>query len=158
MVTENHVRKIALFFLFVFSDEKVALEAADKAVSSLKAIKASQDDDAGAPEDADVIRMIRKSFDQFKKAGLRNRPAPAEQGSSLLPQTGTNLAAWRKFQKDAGETETVAVILSRILKFDDEAIAKGLNVSLGTARYRVGKGVRGLGLVARQLQVQGRKS
>lgn len=139
MVTEEHVRKIALFFLFAFSEEKVAVEAAHKAVSSLKALQA-------APDDADVVRVIRKSYDHFKKSTHRTRQ-PAEPMTSLVPASGVDPATWRKFQKDSGEVEIVAVILARILKLDEEAIAKGLNVSLGTARYRVGKGVRSLGLV-----------
>jgi len=155
LVTEQHVRKIALFFLFAFSDEKAALEAAHKAVASLKAAKASRKNESGASDDADVVRVIRKTYDQFKKSGRRARPT-LEAAASLVPPAGTDLSVWRKFQKDSGEVETVAVILSRILKFDDEAIAEGLNVSVGTARYRVGKGVKSLGLIARPSQSAGK--
>lgn len=142
MLSEEQVRKVALFFLFALSDEKVALEAAHKAVSRAKS--AAVDGRAG---DVDLIRAVYRVFDQFKTHRSRG---PIEVTGALLIPEGVELSIWRKFQKDGGPAEVVALILSRLLGFDDEAIAKGLNISVGTVRYRVGKGVRGLGLFARK--------
>ncbi len=52
---------------------------------------------------------------------------------------------WFDFLKEA-ESETVTpIIFSQILKVDDDDIAKGLNISVGTLRYRLGKALTKLG-------------
>ena len=52
---------------------------------------------------------------------------------------------WFDFLKEA-ESETVTpIIFSQILKVNDDDIAKGLNISVGTLRYRLGKALTKLG-------------
>lgn len=141
MVTDQQVRNIALFFFFTFLDEKVAFEAAHKVVSALKAARLT--------DDAIVISAMRKYFEQYKKSIARNRNLP-EFGLMVELPKNFDFALWRKFQKSSPENEIVALVLSKILNYSDEDVASGLNISLGTARYRIGKGVRNLGEVVRR--------
>jgi hypothetical protein len=138
-MTDDQVRRIALFFLFTLMDERVAMHAAQKAVAHLKATSGPN------AEGATVIQTLRRLHDQHRKLLPRSRPVQIPVGTLTLPD-GADFAPWIKFQKEGSDQEIVAVVLSKILSYADEDIADGLGVSLGTARYRIGKGVRQLGL------------
>jgi len=153
MITDEQVRRIALFFLFSLMDEKIALQAAHRTVAQLKAqTSMNQPAAPSSMSDVDLIRILRKHHGHYQKLLPRNRPTGVPVGAWSLPE-GLDLSAWIKFQKDALEHETVAIVLSRILGYPEETIAEGLNITLGTARYRIGKGVRQLGMVARGIKV-----
>lgn len=150
MITDEQVRWIALFFLFSFMDESLALQSAHKTIAQLKATGVLKN---GMPTGESVsnvalIRALRKILEQQKKSLPRNRTV-VPPDNAWIPPDHMDMGPWAKFQKAAAPEQLVAVILSRILKFKDHEIAEGLNVSLGTARYRIGKGVRQLGSFTR---------
>jgi hypothetical protein len=153
---DEQVRRIALFFLFSLMDEKVALQAAHKTIAGLKAAGeavsgsvthdfTSTSGSSSATSAITIIAALRKMHDQHRKLVPRNRPLMIPNSAWSLPEN-VDAEAWIKFQKDSADTEIVAVVLSKILSYSDQDIAEGLNVSLGTARYRIGKGVRQLGM------------
>ena len=137
-MSDEQVRWIALFFLFSSMDEKVAIQSAQKAIAQLKS--------AGAKmiTPALIIRTSRKILEHYHQSPMRNRAPVIPQGVWTLPPH-FDMTSWMKFQKDAAPEQVVAVIFSKILGFNDVDIAEGLGISLGTARYRVGKGIRQLG-------------
>jgi hypothetical protein len=148
----EQVRAIALFFLFALMDEKVALEAAHKTIAQIKAGQGRNFSGGTAKGElaaGELVLLLRKAYDHYRKQVPRNRP-------TALPTTAwqleslVDLAPWQRFQKEATEPEMVAVILSKILGLDDQAIADGLGISIGTARYRISKGIRNLGQIALQ--------
>ncbi|MEK7358727.1 MAG: hypothetical protein AAB250_19940 [Bdellovibrionota bacterium] len=140
MLSDEQARGIALFFLFSLMDEKTALAAAHKAVASAKAAapKASQ-----TPSETAIVTVLRKTFETHRKLLPRNRPTEAPLSWKLPP--GIDAQAWAKFHQDSSDGEIVAIVLAKVLGFSEEAIAEGLNVSLGTLKYRIGKGMRQLG-------------
>jgi hypothetical protein len=119
---EQEIRKIALFFFFATLDAKRALDFAVSAFSILH--KGS----------------LKPGFSKI----LRGRPNYNSEAGWILP-TGVDLAAWTTFQKGASDEELLATIWSQILNISDHEIAKGLQVSVGTVRFRVAKGLRSLG-------------
>lgn len=144
MVTDEQVRWIALFFLFSLMDEKVALQAAHKSIAHLKATTSASLDPASSEAKVILIRTMLKDLEQYRKVISRQKITPVTEATWSLPDQ-FDLTAWAKFQKDASESEVVAVVLSRILGVSDSELAEGLGVTMGTARYRVGKGIRHLG-------------
>lgn len=153
MISDGQVRSIALFFFFTLMDEKVAIQAAHKAVSHAKAFGAA---DPTKPETEasriSLIRVLKKTFDSHRRLVPKNQislQAVTAQETVLNLAVDATLTPWLKFQRDTGENEVVAVALSRVLGFSDEEIASGLGISLGTARYRIGKGMRQLGTFAK---------
>ena len=56
-----------------------------------------------------------------------------------------SLAGWRDFKKQSTDEEFLTVLWSTVLKVPEEKIARGLNISVGTVRYRLGKGLKKLG-------------
>jgi DNA-directed RNA polymerase specialized sigma24 family protein len=147
MISDDLVRGIALFFLFSLMDEKAALLAAQKVVATLKAQQKPREksDSSESASRVALIKILRKTFEQQRKLQPRNRPTAPPSEAWVLPPELADVKPWQKFQKDAADVEIVAVVLSRILGMTDHEIAEGLNISLGTARYRVGKGMRHLG-------------
>ncbi|MES2963905.1 MAG: hypothetical protein V4760_08440 [Bdellovibrionota bacterium] len=148
MITDEQARGIALFCLFTLMDEKTALAAAHKAVAAAKAAspRASR-----SPSDVALVTILRKTFDSHRKQLARNRPIEAPTRWSF--PDGVDVEAWTKFHKDSSDGEIVSLVLAKILKFPEEAIAEGLGVSLGTLKYRLGKGMRQLGVALGRSQM-----
>lgn len=143
MVSSDQAREIALFYLLSLMDEKLALSAAHKSIAQLKAMKPRED---GTHDRADVARLLRKGFDTHRKQLSRNRPTEMSEALLGFPE-GTDLATWQKFYRSSSDAEVTAVVLARVLGYPEAALAEGFNVSAGTMKYRVAKGVRQLGNV-----------
>ena len=141
MLNDEQARGIALFFLFSLMDEKIALQAAHKAVASAKATAPRPD---RAPADDVIIKILKKNFDVHRRLLARNRPT--EMPTSWILPNGVTAAGWSRFHKDSSDGEIIAVVLSKVLGYSDESVAEGLGVSIGTLKYRVGKGVKQLGV------------
>ncbi|MGE4133695.1 MAG: sigma factor-like helix-turn-helix DNA-binding protein [Bdellovibrionales bacterium] len=89
----------------------------------------------------EVLHKWKGRLPRFHARPWRDQPRePAFQ----TPRDFDSLA-WRKFLQSGDPGEVEAVLLSRILLFSDDEIAAGLGVSIGTVRYRVGRGLRHLG-------------
>ncbi|MES2856359.1 MAG: hypothetical protein V4692_10880 [Bdellovibrionota bacterium] len=138
---DERARRIALFFLFSLADERVAFQAAHKAVASLKASSAKASNELGV----DHIRLLKKIYDKHKTLLERESLANAVPPTSWQLAPGVSAATWLRFRKNAADQEVIALVLSKIVGFDDESVARGLGVSVGTIRYRVGKALRQLG-------------
>lgn len=147
MITDEQVRGIALFFLFTLMDEKIALHAAQKTVSQLKA-SANRRGRSAEVDSPLLVRALWACLQQQKKLLARTKELTSPEPQLVFPD-GVDFSVWTKFHRDTGESEVIAVVLSKILKVSDQDIADGLNTSLGTVRYRIGKGIRQLGLAAR---------
>ncbi len=135
MISDEQVRRIALFFFLSLMDEKAALQASDKAVAQLKSKNES------ALDDQALIRVLWQNFEQSAKQ-MDRRPARGAPETSWASSSPVSFRPWIKFHQEAGKNELVAVLLSRVLGFKEESIASGLGVSLGTARHRISKGMR----------------
>lgn len=140
MVSSDQAREIALFFLLSLMDEKLALSAAHKSIAQLKAMSVS----GSEPERADVARVLSRAFDSHRKQLSRNRPTEMSSSVVTFP-AGTDFASWQKFYRASSDAEVCAVVLVRVLGFSENDVASGFNVSTGTMKYRVAKGVRQLG-------------
>ena len=145
MITDEQLRWIALFFLFTLLDEKAAVAAAESAAAQIKAQPPRGPLVEESMQRVALIRIFKKTFDHSRKALPRNRVTPTANTDLWQWPASLDPQAWIRFQKDADDGEVIAVVLSRILNFADYEIAEGLTISVGTARYRIGKGMRGLG-------------
>jgi hypothetical protein len=143
MVSSDLAQEVALFYLLSLMDEKLALSAAHKSIAQLKAIKPLEN---GTHDRVEVARVLRKGFDAHRKMLSRNRPT--EMGDQVLTfPGGTDFSTWQKFYRASSDGEITAVVLTRILGFSEVEVAEGFNVSAGTMKYRVAKGIRQLGSV-----------
>ena len=147
----SRVREIGLFFLLGLMEEKAAMAAASRAVAQLK----SQFGESSKPiAPVEVIRacraawkVYRKQRQQIPRNQAHNRQTDRSQSWSM-PES-FDLSAWSRYQKDAPDEDTMAILFTYIFSFSDSDLAEGFQTSIGTIRYRLGKGVRQLGLVVR---------
>ena len=138
---ESDVRAVTLFFLFAFADEPAALSAAAEAVRRLRGKKLSETDPI---EPSLIVSVTFEVWRKFKRRLRRPRTAPMLSRHWSLPE-GTDFAPWRDFQKAAAEDELLSAIWARILGISETDIAKGLGLTDGTIRYRLGRAFRKLG-------------
>jgi hypothetical protein len=147
----DQVREIGLFFLLGFMDEKVALAAASRCVAKVKVAQES----SNIPfETVELIKVCRESWKTFRKQIPRNQPLETPTDSWVLPQT-IDISIWTRYQKDAADEDIMALLFSLVLGVSDQDLADGFQTSVGTIRYRLGKGVRQLGLVVRSQRTGG---
>lgn len=138
---ESDVRAVTLFFLFAFADEPTALSASAEGVRRLRGKKLAETD---LIEQALIVSVTYEVWLKFKRKVRRSRGAPMLSRHWSLPE-GTDFAPWRDFQKTAQDDELLSVIWGRVLGISETDIAKGLGLTDGTIRYRMGRAFRKLG-------------
>jgi DNA-directed RNA polymerase specialized sigma24 family protein len=138
MISDENVRQIALFYLFTLMDEKVALQAAHKTIAQLKAANSKS-----GWSKSTVVKALARNYASHRKTLPRhpqNASGSGPEAAMILP-SGVDFSVWKRFSLDASEPETIVVVLVNILGFKEEDVAEGLGISLGTVRYRLGKGI-----------------
>jgi hypothetical protein len=140
-MSENDIRAIALFFYFALLDERRAVELA---MSSLNLCNEKKKRYPELKNSIIIVMATSKIWENNRHKIPRGLPNTSAQSAWKLP-ANTDLGPWREFQKNAEDDELVSVIWSRILKYSDEDIAQGLELTQGTVRYRLAKAIRLLG-------------
>lgn len=147
----EQARAIGLFFLLGLMEERVALSAAARAIAQLKAeyseISRRDREQNLVPVDA-VIKACHDSWKVHRKQIPRNQPSTPPEAAWKIPPN-LDLATWARYQRDAPDEDVMTLLFSLVLGITDEELSDGFQTSIGTIRYRLGKGVRQLGLVAR---------
>lgn len=147
----DQVREIGLFFLLGFMDEKVAIAAASRCVAK---VKVAQESSSLPFETVELIKVCREAWKTFRKQIPRNQPLTTPTDSWVLPPA-LDISIWTRYQKDAADEDIMALLFSLVLGVPDQDLADGFQTSVGTIRYRLGKGVRQLGLVVRSQRTGG---
>jgi hypothetical protein len=134
------VDAVAKYFFFICLDQQLSFAASLKVLAELKRHNRLDDEHR-----ADWVSALHRWRGKVHR--LRPRPWTAGDGDAkgfLLPED-FELAIWVSFLAAADPIEVEAVLFSRILGFTDPEIARGLGVTEGTVRYRVGRALRHLG-------------
>ncbi len=130
---------VAKYFFFTALDERVSFSGSLKVLSELKA--KNWIDSAHRSRWIEVLTKWRGRVFQLGPRTWTDQHS--DKGFAFPP--GLDFSHWIAFQSATDPTEVEAVLLSKILDFTDQEIAEGLGISLGTVRYRVGRGLRHLG-------------
>ncbi len=142
-----HVRSIILFFYYMFLEEKVTLKATYKVLRKQKKQPLQAQN-----QRANLILSCMQVWQKYQKYNFANnkdqlalkRDLHHKKGFMLPP---VDLSSWCDFLQETDNEVICVVIFSKILLFSDEDIAKGMNISVGTVRYRLAHGLRSLGHV-----------
>lgn len=133
------IETVAKYFFFSCLDEKQSFSASLRVLADLK-----RNDHLGADHRAQWIATLTKWRSWLNSVPPKDWSPFAEDKGMETP-AGIDLHAWSHFLANAEPSEVEAVLFSKILRFSDEDIAAGLSVTVGTVRYRVGRGLRHLG-------------
>ncbi|CAN5597541.1 hypothetical protein BH10BDE1_BH10BDE1_31680 [soil metagenome] len=147
----EQARAIGLFFLLGLMEERVALSAAARAIAQLKAdfseISRKDREQNLVPTDA-IIKACHESWKVHRKQIPRNQPSVPPETAWKVP-ANIDLGTWARYQRDAPDEDVMTLLFSLVLGITDDELSEGFQTSVGTIRYRLGKAVRQLGLVAR---------
>lgn len=130
---------VAKYFYFSSLDDRLSFAAALKVLAELRA-----HDLMDNKHRARWVTTLTKWRRKLPSLHARNWSADS-QGSGFQIPAGFDMGAWMTFVSSCEPSEVEAVLLSQILGFTDQEIASGLNVTVGTVRYRLGRGLRHLG-------------
>jgi len=137
------LRHFALFFFFAFLDERLAMEVADRAVTSYRSKTKSLDQNSTEARKI-LIKICAELWKSNKKRIVHGRPSSQLNDFGHLP-AGADQTAWVRFHKDAAEEELLAILFSQVLGLPAQDISEALKISTGTLRHRIGRGIRMLG-------------
>lgn len=130
---------VAKYFYFLSLDEQIAVGASFRVLSEIKA------QGFMAPEHRPHwIEQAHRYRDKIKKMPKREWIHSTGEKGFIFPK-GFDLSGWINFLNNGDLQEVEAVLLSRILLIPEEEVATALGVSVGTVRYRVGRGLRVMG-------------
>lgn len=149
---DTEVHAVAKFFFLTLRDYRVAHEATKRSLFRLHKIQkntTTQEDNL-----SEVVAVTYKYWKLFHKPKQKpfflalpskaNELTTTQENKFFIPKE-LNISAWNQFIKDSKEDELLLVTWSKILNISDADIARGLGLSEGTVRYRVGNGLKKLG-------------
>ena len=133
------IETVAKYFFFSALDERVSFAASLKVLAEIKSKNWLSE--AHRARWVETLTKFKPHLAQVKPRAWSAQST--ERGFTLPGEVDVSL--WAAFQSSVDPSEVEAVLLSQVLAFTDDEIANGLKVSVGTVRYRVGRGLRHLG-------------
>jgi DNA-directed RNA polymerase specialized sigma24 family protein len=133
------IETVAKYFFFTALDERVSFSASLRVLAELKSKNWLN------PKYRDRwIETLAKAKPRLR--GVFPKSWSDNSADRAFQMKGTlDLSVWASFQSTTDPEEVEAVLFSKVLGFTDEEIASGLSVTVGTVRYRIGRGLRRLG-------------
>jgi hypothetical protein len=150
-MNNTFIRQIGLFFFLALPEESLAIETAVHAAleynksQKIKNHLSAQSQLIGCCHQV-LIKTLRS---QKKISSSVFKSYHQNVGNMFQWPENVDKGPWREFRRHASIVELTAVVWSAILKNSDSDIADGLNITEGTVRYRVGKGLLLLGSLNR---------
>ena len=142
MLSESLVEKIAIFYYLTYLDESKALSATTR---TLKQLSHRQIDKLKTPLNLQTAVICSIEESEKKRRNLSKPSSLSFSAGSIVAPEATDWSPWFEFRKLADEREFRTVVYSQIMKFSDQAISDGMQLSIGTVRYRLGRGLKTLG-------------
>lgn len=145
-MTDEIIRKSALFFFLLTLDEDLSERATENALLALR-YRLKEQAGASAFEDSNLELAIKCCLEQWqliRSQSNHEQPQIINIKALQWPEH-IDLNPWKDFQKKCSESELLSVICVHILGLPEAALARCLRVSEGTIRYRVGNALALLG-------------
>ncbi|MCB0391620.1 MAG: hypothetical protein KDD58_10020 [Bdellovibrionales bacterium] len=143
MSNEAQIKSVALFFSFALMDDQLARQATLATLYRLKK-KLEKEKLNDIETQSLIVELMMKFWLRYQKY-IPKSGGMYSGGLNTLKNDYTDLGPWREFKRMTDDNEFLAVLWSQVIGFSDEAIAKGLNTTIGTVRHRVSRGLRLLG-------------
>ena len=160
---EPYVKSIFLFFYYIFLEEKIALKATRKVLKKQKKLSNQFFDRSNQNQfiyskmqeqklKREVIPLlilsclqVWKRYQKYSFSKNKNKQILRDVSHKGRFKLSFDLEPWCDFLRETEDEVVLVVMLSKVLLFEDEDIAKAVGVSIGTVKYRLGYGLRCLG-------------
>lgn len=146
MTTSEAYHKMVLYFYLATLNEKQSTENAIKA-SKLFQIRQKEEKNKFDAEIA-VVQICTSIFGETFTENKEKQFAIMN-ASVLSWPDHLDLTPWREFQKRSSVQERLTVLWVNVLEIEVTKLATALNLTEGTIRYRLGKGLSLLGQLNR---------
>lgn len=149
-MSDDLISKCALFFFLLTLDDSIANEATSKTLKLFKK-QIRNIPGASAFNSTNIESLIELCLKEWLviRPKLRREQIKLISSKALKWPEHIDLNPWKEFQKYVPENELIAVIWVHVLGVSEATLARCLNVSEGTVRYRVGRGLSLLGQLNR---------
>lgn len=147
-MTDELISKSALFFYLLALDDKIATSAVQKVLELFQAQQRLQSKALDHNDLEVIIKLCLNHWQKIKPHLKKDRLHLISTKNIKWPEH-LDLNPWKEFQKLAPENELIAVIWVHILGVPESLLARCLNTTEGTIRYRVGNGLSLLGQLNR---------
>ncbi len=150
-MTEQQIRKVALFFFYAIGDNPLSTEFTENCLLQLQKLQKKDPDfefDYHLVKECFAIWKKYKANKEtyFKKAVSKYQTHPEKvEEAGVVKVEQLDLAAWHEFTNKSQDDEHLLVIWSKILLISDMQVARALGITEGTLRYRLGKALSVLG-------------
>lgn len=145
MTDANVVSKICRFFFLALLDEKAALNSSSRAFAAWK-VETSKSRTLSVYGPLSLVRLLSRNWTSLKMHNASGQPLVFAEQDWIVPNE-VDLGPWMEFRKRGHPDEIFAVLMVYILALPVETVAEALNLSEGTVRYRLNKGMQNLGQI-----------
>lgn len=139
MLSDSSCRSIALFFHLSCLNDEVTKTSSLKMAKLLEKAESDFSDEFEKSED-----FVRISHQLWKK-NSQVEESLTSQSEVCVVDKSFPWKQWKSFRKKSSSEELLIVIWSQILGFSVEEIARGMDETQGTIRYRLSRGLCCLG-------------
>ena len=139
MLSDSSCRSIALFFHLSCLNDEVTKTSSLKMAKLLEKAESDFSDEFEKSED-----FVRISHQLWKK-NSQVEESLTSQSEVCVVDKSFLWKQWKSFRKKSSSEELLIVIWSQILGFSVEEIARGMDETQGTIRYRLSRGLCCLG-------------
>lgn len=144
MTSEAQIKSVALFFSLALLDDQLASQAALATLYRLRK-KTDKQNLSELQQQAMMVSLMSKIWVRYCKYLYRGQDATYTGGLNNLKNDFIDLGPWREFRRMTDDNEFLSVLWLQVIGFDEQAIAEGLNTTVGTVRHRVSRGLKYLG-------------
>lgn len=139
---KNAIEKLSLYFFLAVADEEKAEKAIHKVWRELSAKTLNWKTRSKSWEKLLVIEADRVHNQIMGGHGLHKQGVLQR---SFRHTESIDWSGWQEFVRKSSKQEVSAVIWVKVLKFPEELVAEALEISSGTLRYRLNRGLLKLG-------------
>ena len=146
MTYDNILKNIVSFYLVSLGDEALAKSASTQTLKQFKK-KINRDFKSSGLSDISDERVafhfVQLTYKFWNKYKNKISDHFFSQFKSWAFKEDPKV--WKNFYLNSAPDEFLTLIWSRVLKFSEEQIARGLEITEGTVRYRTGRALKLLG-------------
>jgi len=147
-MVQSQIPAVAKFFFLTTQNSESSHDAIYRTIMRLNSVYKSE---PSKEEDTSLLvywtyyywlrlQKAKPMFSLFKKA-------KSEEGVRFIVPENLDLSLWQQFFRDAQDEEALFLVWSYVLNISDFHIAKGMGLSDGTVRFRIGNALKKMGKV-----------
>tara|TARA_B100001248_G_scaffold262716_1_gene261414 strand:+ start:9887 stop:10339 length:453 start_codon:yes stop_codon:yes gene_type:complete len=147
-MVESQIPAVARFFFLTLPNQDKMHEGIYRTILRLNKI---YKEDPSKEEDGSLLvfwtYFYWKRMQNDKRMLSFLRPQKPPEGLKFVVPESIDLSLWQQLLRESKEEEALFLIWSHVMNISDHNIAKGMGLSDGTVRFRIGNALKKLGKI-----------